>query len=260
MPMLLKRQLISWKLSKMTDNNTDCTQGSQAVPELCQECTARHKGICGALTPDELVELNRISRQKSFESGLTLVADEEEFPYFASVLSGVVKLSKTLPDGRQQIVGLQFAPDFMGRPFQSESRLSVETASPVKLCTVPRKGFEKMLADIPQLQQRLFRQTLIELDEAREWQVTLGRKTASEKVSSFLHMIARHIASPAETDTPVSFDLPLTRADMADFLGLTIETVSRQLSKLKKQGVISISHTRHIEILNMELLEEASQG
>ncbi len=264
MPMLLKRHLISWKLSDMTDNKSDCNQGSQAVPELCEECTARHKGICGALTPDELIELNKISRQKTFESGLTLVADEEEFPYFANVLSGVVKLSKTLPDGRQQIVGLQFAPDFMGRPFHSESRLSVETASSVKLCTIPRKGFEKMLAEIPQLQQRLFRQTLIELDESREWQVTLGRKTAGEKVSSFLHMIARHIAgpqeTPEETEIPVSFDIPLTRADMADFLGLTIETVSRQLSKLKKQGIISISHTRHIEILDMDLLEEASQG
>lgn len=244
----------------MTDEKTDCIDGDIALPELCQECTARHKGICGALQPDELIELNKISKQKTFESGLTLVADEEEFPYFANVLQGVVKLSKTLPDGRQQIVGLQFAPDFMGRPFQSESRLSVETASPVRLCTIPRKGFEKMLAEIPQLQQRLFRQTLIELDESREWQVTLGRKTASERVSSFLHMIARHIVAPEEHETSVSFDLPLTRSDMADFLGLTIETVSRQLSKLRKQGIISISHTKHVEIHDMAKLEQSSQG
>ena len=245
----------------MTDDKSDGGIGSQAIPVLCQECTARHKGICGALQPAELAELNRISKQKSFDSGLTLVADEEEFPFFANVLTGVVKLSKTLPDGRQQIVGLQFAPDFMGRPFQSESRMSVETASPVKLCTIPRKGFEKMLSEIPQLQQRLFRQTLVELDEARDWQVALGRKTAEEKVASFLHMIANHIPVPEEiTGQVVSFDLPLTRSDMADFLGLTIETVSRQLSKLKKLDIISISHTRHIEILDMKRLEDFSQG
>jgi len=248
----------------MTDDksggNTGQGKGAQDLPELCQECEARHKGICGALQPDELAELSKISKQKSFASGLTLVADEEEFPYFANVLDGVVKLSKTLPDGRQQIVGLQFAPDFMGRPFQSESHLSVETASPVKLCTIPRKGFEKMLADIPELQQRLFRQTLVELDESREWQVALGRKTAGEKVASFLHMIARHITSTGDVEIAMSFDLPLTRADMADFLGLTIETVSRQLSKLKKQGVIAISHTRHVEILDLERLEKFSQG
>ncbi len=241
----------------MTDDKTD---RDKTMPELCQECTARHKGICGALNPAELVELNAIAKQKSFASGLTLVADEEEFPYFANVLKGVIKLSKTLPDGRQQIVGLQFAPDFMGRPFQQESRLSVETASPVKLCTIPRKGFEKMLSDFPELQKRLFRQTLIELDESREWQVTLGRKTAGERVASFLHMIARHTGDLENGEIAVSFDLPLTRADMADFLGLTIETVSRQLSKLKKQKIISISHTRHIEILDLNRLETSSQG
>lgn len=244
----------------MTDHNKGSNNDHNSFPDLCQECTARHKGICGALKPVELAKLNEISRQKSFESGLTLVADEEEFPYFASVLSGVVKLSKTLPDGRQQIVGLQFSPDFMGRPFQPKSRLSVETATPVKLCTIPRKGFEKMLLDFPELQQRLFRQTLVELDESREWQVALGRKTASERVASFLHMIARHIAVSPEENSLVSFDLPLTRADMADFLGLTIETVSRQLSGLKNSGVITISRTRHVEVCDMALLEHASQG
>lgn len=244
----------------MTDPNKDSKEDASALPALCQECTARHQGICGALNPAELAKLSKMSRQKTIASGSTLVADEQEFPYFSSVLSGVIKLSKTLPDGRQQIVGLQFAPDFMGRPFHSESRLSVETASPVKLCTVSRGDFEKMLADVPELQQRLFRQTLLELDESREWQVTLGRKTANEKVASFLHMIARHIAIPSELESSVSFDLPLTRADMADFLGLTIETVSRQLSKLKKKGVIEIFQTRHIEIRDMELLEKSSQG
>jgi len=243
----------------MTVIDTDCVDVQNAIPELCKECTARHKGICGALTPDELVELNKISRQKSFKDGQTLVAEEEEFPFFASVLEGVVKLSKTLPDGRQQIVGLQFAPDFMGRPFQTESHLSVETASKVKLCTVPRSGFEKMLASIPQLQQRLFRQTLIELDESREWLVALGRKTASERVASFLYMIAKHIPCTQEEKNTISFDLPLTRADMADFLGLTIETVSRQLSKLKNQKIVSISHNRHIVIYDMKSLQEASQ-
>ncbi|HFC05590.1 MAG TPA: hypothetical protein ENJ55_07775, partial [Rhizobiales bacterium] len=82
----------------MTEDKKDCVDTKETIPELCQECTARHKGICGALTAKELLELNKISSQKTFREGLTLVADEEQFPFFANVLEGVVKLSKTLPD------------------------------------------------------------------------------------------------------------------------------------------------------------------
>lgn len=243
----------------MPDEKVSCPEPVREIPELCKECTSRHKGICGALSATELVEFNQISRQRRFRAGKTLVADEQEFPFFAIVLEGVVKLSKTLPDGRQQIVGLQFAPDFMGRPFQSESNLTVESASDVNLCTVPRKDFEKMLSNIPQLQHRLFQQTLLELDESREWLVALGRKTASERIAGFLYMIAQHVpvTNQQTSEREVTFDLPLTRTDMADFLGLTIETVSRQLGLLKKRNIVSISQNRHIVVHDMEKLEKA---
>lgn len=232
------------------------------VPDLCKQCEARHKGICGALTARELHHMNEISHKKDFESGSILVGDEEEFPFFANVLSGVLKLAKILPDGRQQIVGLQYAPDFMGRPFHSESHLSVEAASDVYLCTIPRQGFEKMLLETPELQQRLLKQTLLELDESRDWLVTLGRKSARERVANFLTMIAQHVPTETKADGQnhqISFDLPLSRADMADFLGLTIETVSRQLTRLKKDGLIQISHNRHIIIPDLGLLKQAGE-
>ena len=118
-----------------------------------------------------------------------------------------------------------------------------------------------MIAKSPGLQSRLFKQTLADLDDSREWLVTLGRKTARERVASFLCMIARN-GPGADKNTVFAsvFDLPLTRADMADFLGLTIETVSRQLTKLKKDGIISISHNRHIVIIDMDVLLKASEG
>lgn len=238
----------------MTDNEPP---GGARIPQLCQQCTARHKGICGALTGAELARMNKISDQRKFPANTTLYGDSQDVPYFANVLEGVIKLSKYLSDGRQQIVALQFAPDFMGRPFSSSSELSVETASDVTLCTIPRRGFETFLADSPGLQERLLRQTLIELDETREWMVTLGRKTAREKVASFLVRIAAHIQVPDSDDDSryqLVFDLPLTRTDMADFLGLTVETVSRQLSKLRKSGILEITHNRHVEIIDLDAL------
>lgn len=220
---------------------------TDGIPVLCASCEARHRGICGALEPDQLVTLARTSSKHKMGEGGELVGDAERIDSYSNVLSGVVKLTKTLSDGRQQIVGLQFAPDFLGRPFKTESAINAEAATDVALCSFPKAAIERMMRASPELEHRLFQQTLRELDEARTWMVTLGRKTAAEKVASFLLLIARHIDPTADPDRKeAAFDLPLTRADIADFLGLTIETVSRQITKLRTGGVIQVENNRHV--------------
>ncbi|BAV51112.1 Crp/Fnr family transcriptional regulator [Mesorhizobium loti] len=229
------------------------------VPVLCQSCEARHRGVCGALEPEQLVELARTSSRRGVQPGIELVGDAEAVECYSNVLSGVVKLTKSLPDGRQQIVGLQFAPDFLGRPFKAESSINADAATEVSLCSFPKTVVERMMKDTPELEHRLLEQALNELDEARSWMVALGRKTASEKVASFLLMIARNI-DPATDAGPMSYDLPLTRADIADFLGLTIETVSRQLTRLRAEGVIRIENHRHIIVDGLSRLEQRCGG
>lgn len=226
------------------------------IPILCQACEARHRGVCGALNSDQLVTLARASSKQTVEPGAELVGDMETVDHYSNVLAGVVKLTKTLSDGRQQIVGLQFAPDFLGRPFKTESAVNAEAATNVSLCSFPKAAIERMMKQSPELENRLLRQTLKELDEARDWMLTLGRKTAAEKVASFLLLIANHIDPTLdEGEEKVTFDLPLTRADIADFLGLTIETVSRQFTKLRADGVISIENNRHVTVARRERLE-----
>lgn len=230
------------------------------LPVLCASCEVRHKGICGALEPEQLVTLAKSSYKHRADGGTELVGDAETIESYSNVLSGVVKLTKTLSDGRQQIVGLQFAPDFLGRPFRSESAINAEAATDVSLCSFPRAAVERMMKASPELEHRLYQQTLRELDEARDWMVTLGRKTAGEKIASFLLMIARSIDPAAGTDRmSARFDLPLTRADIADFLGLTIETVSRQLTRLRADKVIAIENNRHVIVPDLSRLE-ARQG
>ncbi|MGX5806177.1 helix-turn-helix domain-containing protein, partial [Bradyrhizobium sp. Arg314] len=97
---------------------------------------------------------------------------------------------------------------------------------------------------------------LNELDEARDWMTALGRKTASEKVASFVLMVATYIDPANRLASSISFDLPVTRADIADFLGLTIETVSRELTRLRTDGVISIANKWHISLASVSRLEE----
>ncbi len=227
------------------------------VPRICASCDARHRGICGAMTPDELTALSKHSRQTRFAPGDALMAESAEAATYANIMRGVVKLSKMLADGRQQLVGLQFAPDFLGRPFANESPVTAEAASTVEACRFPRAALENLMLHNPDLERRMLEQTLNELDEARDWMVTLGRKTASEKVASFLFLIATHI-DPLRTTTMhrAAFDLPLTRADIADFLGLTVETVSRQLTRLRTEGIIEITNNRHVNVPDLDALSD----
>lgn len=232
------------------------------IPKVCQSCEARHRGVCGVLTPQELTAVAKHTRQVHYRPGEELIGDAEEITSYANVVRGVVKLTKMLEDGRQQVVGLQFAPDFLGRPFSQKSKLSAEAASDVDLCRIPKSVLENMIAENTSFEHRLLEQTLRELDEAREWMVTLGRKTAAEKVASFLYSIVVHIDPSIERNhaTTATFDLPLTRADIADFLGLTVETVSRQLTKLRTDKVIEITNNRHIIIPDIERLKNRNGG
>ena len=135
--------------------------------------------------------------------------------------------------------------------------MTVEAASDVQICGFPKSTLDRLMAENSGLEHRLLAQTLKELDEAREWMVTLGRKTAAEKVASFLYLIASHIDPEADGGAS-SFTLPLSRSDIADFLGLTTETVSRQMTRLREEGVIEIENRRNITIPDSErLLEEA---
>lgn len=227
------------------------------IPVLCRACEARHRGVCGALSPEQLITLNKHSQRRHVATGAEVISESREPDSYSNIIAGVVKMTKMMSDGRQQIVGLQFAPDFLGRPFRAESGITAETATDVNLCTFPKTVIDRMIKETPDLEHRLYQQTLKELDEARDWMLTLGRKTAAEKVASFLLLIATHV-DPENTGENVSFELPLTRADIADFLGLTIETVSRQLTKLRKDGIITVANNRHVTVPDLASLEMRS--
>ena len=230
------------------------------VPIVCRACEARHKGVCGALDMDQLARLSKHTLRQSFSAEEELVPAGEDTHRYANIMSGVVKLTKLLADGRQQIVGLQFAPDFLGRPFKRQSDVAAEAATKVQVCSFPKSALEDLIRESPDMQHRLHEQSLKELDEARDWMLTLGRKSASEKVASFLYLIATHIDPEVDRDDDVlRFELPLKRADIADFLGLTIETVSRQITRLRKSGVIQVENNRTVVVPDLDRLLEACE-
>jgi CRP/FNR family transcriptional regulator len=230
------------------------------IPLICQACEARHKGVCGALSPSQLTELSKSTTKTAHEHSNELQSSDQDQEYYSNILSGVVKLTKLLPDGRQQIVGLQFAPDFLGRPFSKQSSVIAEAATNVRLCSFPKNVIEKFIDETPDMERRLHEQHLNELDEARDWMLTLGRKTALEKLASFLVLIVSHIDPESTKQNGVSMELPLKRGDIADYLGLTIETISRQLTNLRKKGVIEIGAKRAIRIVDVTKLNAIAES
>jgi CRP/FNR family transcriptional regulator len=230
----------------------------------CDRCAVWRRALCGSLPIEELGRLSSIGRQRTVAKGQVIYRGQEAPGSFAAIIAGVVKLSKIMPDGRQQIVGLLFPSDFLGRPFGTHSPYFATAASNVQLCCFGKSQFENLMRDCPSLVCRLFERTLDELDAAHEWMLLLGRKTAEEKLASFLLLLARRSVpvslAPTTGERPAQFELPLTRTDIADFLGLTLETVSRQMAHLKARGIIRSVTFRSIVIPDLRRLEELTMS
>jgi CRP/FNR family transcriptional regulator len=207
-----------------------------------------------------LERLEDIKYYRSFEAGQTVMWSGDRMDFVGSVVSGIATLTQTMEDGRTQMVGLLLPSDFVGRPGRDGAAYDVVATTDLVMCCFRKKPFEAMMNDTPHIAHRLLEMTLDELDAAREWMLVLGRKTAREKIASLLAIIARRDVSlnMATGTSRVVFDLPLTREAMADYLGLTLETVSRQISALKKDGVIELEGKRHVTVPDMDrLLDEA---
>ncbi len=216
--------------------------------------------MCSRCESTELEALDQIKFYRSFEAGRTVIWAGDKMDFVGSVVSGIATLTQTMEDGRRQMVGLLLPSDFVGRPGRDTAAYDVVATTDMVMCCFRKSPFEDMMIRTPHISQRLLEMTLDELDAAREWMLVLGRKTAREKIASLLSIIARRDATLnlSGTQGPIAFNLPLTREAMADYLGLTLETVSRQISALRKDGVIVLEGKRHVTIPDFHrLMDEA---
>lgn len=224
----------------------------------CDTCIVRNRAICAVLDGQELAALNRIGRTRSISAGHSLMWEGDDSLLVANVVEGVLKLSTGTSDGREQIVGIVYPADFIGRPFGRRSHQTVTALTDARVCTFTRQDFDGFAREHPTLEHKLLERTLTELDRARHWMLLLGRKSATEKVASFLLEMSERLVDPGcgKKDEPLDrFDLPFGRQQIADILGLTIETVSRQLTKLRGDGVIDLIARRGIAVRDREALE-----
>lgn len=221
----------------------------------------RNRAICAALEPSELEVLNRAGRRVFVARGQTLMWEGDDSLQVANVIDGVLKQSTSTVDGREQIVGVVYPSDFIGRPFGKKTPHSVTALSDAQVCMFSRATFDSFAREHPELEHKLLERTLSELDRARNWMLLLGRKSASERLATFLLEMSDRLSNAgcSPSFAQVSrFELPLTRQQIADLLGLTIETVSRQFTKLREAGVIDLPDRRSVVILDRAAMEDAA--
>lgn len=214
--------------------------------------------FCGVLEADEIPRLLAIVSTIKVDSHQPIIDEGEPADYLFNVTSGAVKLYKLLPDGRRQITGFLFAGDFLGIAMNEKYAYSAEALGKVSLCRFPRRKLEALLDEFPKLEKRLLGMASNELVQAQDQILLLGRKTAQEKIVSFLLSLSDRAVKRGADASPIS--LPMGRADIADYLGLTTETVSRTITNLKRDGYIRLLPGGQVELPNLPALRDLADG
>jgi len=214
--------------------------------------------VCNAIPEPDMARLAAAAVVMEAHSGHSFIEEGQPASSFFNVTRGTAKLYKLLPDGRRQITGFVTTGHFLGLAVSDTYAFSAEAIDTVRYCRFPRAQLRHLLDDFPLMEKRLLEVASNELVAAQEQMLLLGRKTARERLASFLMMQSRH-GVPCQHPR-ARFPLPMTRGDIADYLGLTIETVSRTLTKLRTEGIIEIPSTTEIAILHRGALESLAGG
>jgi CRP/FNR family transcriptional regulator len=224
----------------------------------CSACAVRSLALCAVLDAVDIKRLGEIAQSDRYEAGQTIFSEGDPADALFNVVAGAVKLYKLLPDGRRQIIGFLASGDFLGLALAETYAFTAETLTGSTLCRFPRRRLEALLHDVPRLQHQLFVVTATELAAAQDQMLLLGRKTAREKICSFLLALSHRAVQRGHKANPVF--LPMSRADIADYLGLTTETVSRTVTQLKTTGVISLQEGNRILIADLDELCDLAEG
>lgn len=228
--------------------------------DTCANCSIRPLTICAPLNKTELDDMARIVTSRSFTSGSIIFEEGDPAQHVFNVTSGVVKIYRLFPDGRRQVIGFLFPGDFLGLTGSTSSQFSfsAETLTETDLCRFERSKLEMVLTKYPKLEKRLLTIAANELAVAQDQMALLGRKTAQERVASFILDLSRRAQKRGQAENPVH--IPMNRTDIADYLGLTTETVSRTFTNLRNKGSIRNLQGGKTSVEDWEMLENIANG
>jgi CRP/FNR family transcriptional regulator len=226
-----------------------------ANPLACATCPVRDRAACAALRNDQRDELATLGHHRTLRRGETLFASGDEGFACATLVSGALKISSFSEDGTERILSLVHPAGFVGEMFAPIERHDVVALTDSMLCVFARADYERALEQFPALGRALLRRTAQDLFESRAIIDLMSRRTAQQKIAGFIVAMAR-AASDSPCHPAARFELPLSREEMAGVLGLTIETVSRQLTRLERDRLIAREGRRGIRLTDPARLEQ----
>lgn len=238
--------------------NEQADRPTHAAVAGCATCVARDVSVCGAMPAGETPRMASIVTHRRADAGETLLNEGDKAAHFLNIVDGTVKVYKLLPDGRRQITGFLYPGDLLGLAFNDTYTSSAEALTPVRYCLFPRRQFERVIDECRPMEKRLLARASNELVAAQEQMVMLGRKTAQEKLASFLMALLERARRVNKRSDAVV--LTMTRADIADYLGLTTETVSRGFTRLKTRGWIELCAGGKVRIRDIDALGDLAAG
>ena len=224
----------------------------------CEDCKLRSRAFCGGLDRDELRALEAVTEDVEIRSGRMIFFEGDPAEYIFNVFSGTAKTFKLLPDGRRQVLGFMIEGDLLGYSTSDEYTHCAETLTPVRLCRLSRQRLTTLAARFPALESKLLQITADELTALQSQAVLLGRKTAQERIASFLIGLSEKSELAGSSDNPLT--LAMSRHDIADYLGLTAETVSRVLTQFARAGLISIPQPYQVHFERFDELRRLAEA
>lgn len=223
----------------------------------CRNCMRRPGSICDVLTCEELDCLDEIMVRKSFDAGQIIFSEGDALEYYFTVQKGVARATRLLSDGRRTILDFLYEGDFLGLNASGFYPYTAEAVSTVSLCCFPLAKFRGLVSQFPQMEERLLSIFQDRLIASQNQVANLARKSPDEKLATFLIDIAKKNRHAPEVGV---FTLPMGREDIADHLGLTMETVSRTFSRFREAGLIEVKNRNNVRIMNALALSNQAQG
>jgi CRP/FNR family transcriptional regulator len=226
--------------------------------EVCGTCGSRVAGLCRPLDAASLDDVLAEAEQLTLAPKHVLFDEGDRAGHVFTLVQGTAKLTRLLPDGREQVLGFRFAGDVLGYTGAARYPFAAQLLTPAHVCRLERRRLDALLQRYPALERRLLDLCVQELAATQDQLVTVGRRTAEARVAAFLLSLAE--AGRRRNQLGAVLDMPMTRSDIADFLGLTLETVSRTLTAFRRRGWVREPAHARVELLRREALTELTDG
>jgi len=234
--------------------DTYCTTRNKINNHRCAQCSVRLIAFCGILEESDILQLEKISKNISFSKGKNIFFQGDPVRSFYNIKQGSIKIYKLSHDGRKQIVGFLYQGDFLGMSDQEVYTYNAEALEDTLLCQFNKTVLENFFLKFPKVENKILNIVNHELAVAQDQIFLLGKYSARERVLQFFLNISNQREKLGWGGNPIR--LSMSRSDIANYLGLTIETISRTIAELKNEQIIRMIGTHDIFLNNKNQIRQ----